>query len=106
MMNNRKMIYLDDAIDVINDLPNCPNGYSNTYDKASIISVLEEVPPAQPTLYGYDIRSLETIAAVLRKENMPPERVMEILTNMGEIIAIVENEFEESLRKAVMQCMI
>ena len=47
MMNNRKMIYLDDAIDAIKDLPNCPNGYSDTYDKARIISVLEEVPPAQ-----------------------------------------------------------
>lgn len=46
MMNNRKVIYLDDAIDAIKDLPNCPNGYSDTYDKARIISVLEEVPPA------------------------------------------------------------
>jgi len=60
------MIYLDDAIDAINDLPNCPNGYSGSYDKASIISALEEVPPAQteiirckdckhrPTLTGAD----------------------------------------------------
>lgn len=47
-MDDRKKIYLDDAIDAINDLPNCPNGYSGTYDKASIISALEEVPPAQP----------------------------------------------------------
>ena len=36
------------AIDAINDLPNCPNGYSDTYDKASIISALEDVPSAQP----------------------------------------------------------
>jgi hypothetical protein len=46
-MNERKAIYLDDAIDAINDLPNCPNGYSDAYDKASIISALEEVPSAQ-----------------------------------------------------------
>ena len=41
------------AIDAINDLPNCPNGYSDTYDKASIISALEDVPSAQPeTILG------------------------------------------------------
>lgn len=43
-MDNRKMIYLDDAIDAIKAMPDCPNGFSNTYDKAWIISILEEVP--------------------------------------------------------------
>lgn len=36
------------AITAIDDLPNCYNGYSDTYDKAYIIGVLEEVPPAEP----------------------------------------------------------
>lgn len=36
-----------DAIEAINDLPNCDNGYSDTYDKAHIISVLEELPPVE-----------------------------------------------------------
>lgn len=43
-MDNRKIIYLDDAIDAIKAMPDCPNGFSDTYDKAWIISVLEEVP--------------------------------------------------------------
>lgn len=34
------------AIEAIMDLPNCPNGYSDTYDKACIIGMLEEVPTA------------------------------------------------------------
>lgn len=34
------------AIKEIMCLPNCPNGYSDTYDKARIIVALEEVPPA------------------------------------------------------------
>ena len=33
-----------EAIAAIDDLPNCPNGYSDMYDKARIIGVLEEVP--------------------------------------------------------------
>lgn len=36
------------AIKAIDDLPNCYNGYSDTYDKACIIGVLEEVPTAEP----------------------------------------------------------
>lgn len=36
------------AIKAIDDLPNCYNGYSDTYDKAYIIGVLEELPPAEP----------------------------------------------------------
>ena len=32
------------AIKAIDDLPNCYNGYSDTYDKAYIIGTLEELP--------------------------------------------------------------
>lgn len=32
------------AIEAIMDLENCPNGLSDTYDKARIIAELEEVP--------------------------------------------------------------
>ena len=66
--------------------------------------VLKTLPSAQPTLCGYDIDHLMLIAVVLRKENLPPERVTEALTDIGRIISIVRNEFEESLRKAVEQC--
>lgn len=34
------------AIQKIKELPNSPNGYSATYDKASIIMAIEDVEPA------------------------------------------------------------
>lgn len=37
------------AIKAIEDLPNCYNGFSDTYDKSCIIGVLEELPSAQRT---------------------------------------------------------
>ena len=37
------------AIKAIEDLQDCYNGFSDTYDKACIIGALEEVPPAQRT---------------------------------------------------------
>ena len=67
---------------------------------------LTNLPSAQPTLYGYNIEHLELIARVLQKEDLPPERVVEALTDIGRIVAIVKDEFEETLRKSVEQYMI
>lgn len=67
------------------------------------MNALRNVPAAQPTLYGYNIEHLELIARVLQKENLPPERIVEALTDIGRIVAIVRDEFEEALRKAVEQ---
>ncbi len=36
------------AIKAIENLQDCYNGFSDTYDKACIIGALEEVPSAQP----------------------------------------------------------
>lgn len=41
-------IYRADAIKAIEDMQDCYNGFSGTYDKAQIIGVLEEVPTAEP----------------------------------------------------------
>lgn len=69
------------------------------------IENIERLPSAQPILYGYNIEHLELIARVLQKEDLPPERVVEMLKDIGRIVAIVRDEFEETLRKAVEQCM-
>ena len=76
------------------------------YEWADICeTTANELPSVQPALYGYNIGHLELIARVLQKENLPPERVVETLTDIGRIVAIVSDEFEETLRKAVDQCM-
>lgn len=70
------------------------------------VEAIRNLPSAQPTLYGYNIEHLELIARILQKENLPPERIVEVLTDIGRIVAIVRDEFEETLRKAVEQCKI
>ena len=42
------LISRQEAIKAIDDLPNCYNGYSDTYDKSLIIGVIEELPSAEP----------------------------------------------------------
>ena len=45
------------AIKAIEDLQDCYNGFSDTYDKACIIGVIEEVPPIEPIKHGRWIKS-------------------------------------------------
>ena len=72
----------------------------------AILNMLNGLPSAQPTLYGYNIDHLKLIANILQKENLPPERVAEALIDISRIVAIVKDEFEEALRRAVEQCKI
>lgn len=57
---------------------------------------------AESTLYGFPLQHLELIAIILQKENLPPERVKECLTDIERIVDIVHEEFEESLRRSVL----
>lgn len=76
------------------------------FDANDVGSVLTSLPPAQPTLDGYNIEHLQLIARLLAKENLPPERVSEALSDIGRVVAIVKEEYEEALREAVERCMI
>ena len=89
------------AIDVVNN-----NMVAIEMVKRLIVGDLKRLPSAQSTLYGYNIEHLELIAKILQKENLPPERVVEALTDINRIVDIVRDEFEETLRKAVEQCKI
>lgn len=49
------------AIKAIEDLQDCYNGFSDTYDKACIIGVLEELPSAQPNTSN-TLQSVDTVS--------------------------------------------
>lgn len=73
-----------------------PEGFDGERAKEA----LEELPSLRPTLYGYDIEHLEMVARILQKEDLPPERVAEALTDINRIAAIIKAELNEPLRKA------
>lgn len=75
-------------------------------DLDELESSIAMMPSTQPTLYGYNIGHLELIARILQKEDLSPERVADVLLDIGRIVAIVRDEFEETLRKTVEQCTI
>lgn len=47
-----RLIDADELRKSIENLPNCYNGFSDTYDKACIIGVLEELPTVEPVKHG------------------------------------------------------
>lgn len=65
-----------DAIDAFMDLPNCQNGYSDTYDKESIIGVLEEVQSMQDEI-------AKAVAAVIEQPEIIRCRDCVKRNNMG-----------------------
>ena len=70
------------------------------FDGERARKALEGLPALMPTLYGYNINNLEVIARVLQKEGLPPERVVEVVTDINRIVTMVKAEMEEPLRKA------
>lgn len=101
---------MDDLIsrqEAIDAVYKCTDIYINNLpvmvDKADAYKALAELPAAQLTLYGYNIKHLDLIARVLQKENLPPDRITEALTDIGRVVAIVCDEFEKTLRRSVEQ---
>lgn len=64
-----KLIYVDRLKKDILDLPNCYNGFSDTYDKACIIGVIDEQPTVEERKTGkwipHSEKSREYIGTVL-----------------------------------------
>ena len=48
-----RLIDADKLREYVLDLPNCPDGYSDTYDKASILDLIDEQPRVEPVERGH-----------------------------------------------------
>ena len=77
--------YIDrkEAIKAIESMPNCYNGFSDTYDKACIIGVLEELPAV--TASGY----------VRQDHHFPHGSLEPHITNADRIRAMTDEELAE-----------
>ena len=88
------------VIDIFTELYGI-SAIGSVFDKYEWADICEttanELPSVQPTLYGYNIGHLELIARVLQKEDLPPERVVEALTDIGRIVAIVRDALKEKV---------
>lgn len=57
--------------------------------------------PEVNTLYGYDIKNLAFIAAILQKENIPPEKLKDLLTDLAGMARIVIADISDTIQRAI-----
>lgn len=62
---------------------------------------MDEIPSAQPTLYGYNIEPLALIARVMQKKGVTPEKAVDIFQDIVGIVQMYTDEQKENHKKAV-----
>ena len=99
------------AKDMIEQLPSAqPEPSDVARDIATIIENEKDMRVVlrnseQTTLYEYDVQHLAIIASILKRENLSPENVGEILRDASRIYTIVRDEAVKDFNEAVRNCM-
>lgn len=99
----RAMINLIDrqtAIDAVDDIP-----YIKKHPNIGLLwkAWVEQLPSAQPTLYGYQIEHLALIARVMEKEGVTPEKAVQIFADIGSITEMLINEMQKNFEEVMKE---
>ena len=88
------------------DLQDCYNGFSDTYDKACIIGVIDEQPTVQPELGGYPVEYLLFVARLMTSANVTPEVMASTIKDVEKmarmVIEMARKQVEEAIIKAII----
>ena len=77
-------------------------------DENRFVHLIRDIaPPAQPTLYGYDIKHLAFVASIMAKKGVSPEEAVTIFRDVNRVIEMMledmkemqENELKQALKK-------
>lgn len=85
-------IYRQDAIDALDRFT-----VEDTWD--TLKDALMALPTAEQTLYGYDIKHLAFIAALLQKEDISPEELKDMLTDIGRMARFVIDDITDTIQR-------
>lgn len=67
----------------------------------SIARKLNELPTAEPTLYGYKIEHLAYIATVMEKEGVTAEYAVRTFDDIGRVIKMLIEEVQAKVEEAL-----
>lgn len=65
--------------------------------------VKEQMPPAQPTLYGYDIKHLAFVASIMAKKGVSPEEAVTIFRDVNRVIEMMLEDMRDGARRTLEQ---
>lgn len=63
----------------------------------------EKIPPAQPTLYGYDIKHLAFVASIMAKKGLSPEEAVTIFRDVNRVIEMMLEDMRDGARRTLEQ---
>ena len=66
---------------------------------------MEELPSAQPTLYGYDIKHLAFVATIMAKKGVSPEEAVTIFRDVNRVIEMMLEDMKEMQENALKQTL-
>ena len=67
------------------------------------VDILEALPPAQPTLYGYDIKHLAFVASIMAKKGLSPEEAVTIFRDVNRVIEMMLEDMRDGARRTLEQ---
>ena len=96
-------IYRQDAINVAMQYCSDDDGTCSKADEdiRNLLDELEDLPPAQQTLYGYNIEHLAYIAKVMQKEGVTAEYAVRTFDDMSRALGMIIEELNEKLEKTL-----
>lgn len=100
------LIYQQETINIIKQHMNYVRGGSDEYYLAHrhIIELIEAMPPAQPTLYGYNIELLAYIARVMEKEGICAVDAARLFNDMKLALKMIIEEVQMQVEETLNGC--
>lgn len=78
------------------------NGHKESASDAHFIRVgIGALPPAQPTLYGYEIEHLAYIARVMQKEGITAEQAVNAFDDLVMAVRLITEEAQQKIEEAI-----
>ena len=65
------------------------------------VEIVENLPSAEPTLYGYKIEHLAYIARVMEKEGITAEQAVHAFEDLGMAVQLITEEAQQKIEEAI-----
>lgn len=73
--------------------------WANAFSEAA--DMIENLPSAEPTLYGYKIEHLAYIARVMQKEGITAEQAVNAFDDLGMAVRLITEEAQQKIEEAI-----
>lgn len=70
-----------------------------------LVAALMDLPSAQPTMYGYDIKTLAFVAGVMEQEGVTPEEAVATFRDIQKCVDYIWSDVHKTIQKSMDDVM-